>query len=202
MATPKSCSRCEKGRGTSFCVGCQAYFCKKCHQQHRDDMANQLEGFIGDRNGLQYQITEATKEENFDSPLLVEIEDWQSKTIEKVKRVAEQAKKQVIKLLNSKKTEIKSEFEKFSQELIQLKENEDLLENDLEYLKQTVGELNQKLKELSKQPGIELCKEQSDQIEWDTLIYIREKTSFTLKPLHPKPLSKFIIEFIFTLHVV
>jgi vacuolar-type H+-ATPase subunit E/Vma4 len=165
-------------------------------------MANQLEGFIGDRNGLQYQITEATKEENFDSPLLVEIEDWQSKTIEKVKRVAEQAKKQVIKLLNSKKTEIKSEFEKFSQELIQLKENEDLLENDLEYLKQTVGELNQKLKELSKQPGIELCKEQSDQIEWDTLIYIREKTSFTLKPLHPKPLSKFIIEFIFTLHVV
>jgi chromosome segregation ATPase len=202
MATPKSCSRCEKGRGTSFCVGCQAYFCKKCHQQHRDDMANQLEGFIENRNELQYQITKATEEKNFDSPLLVEIEDWQSKTIEKVKKVAEQAKEQVIKLLNSKKTEIKFEFEKFSKELIQLKDNDDLLENDLEHLKQTVGELNQKLKELSKQPEIELCKEQGNQIEWDILIYIREKTSFTPKPPRPKPLGKFIIEYIFTLHVV
>jgi uncharacterized coiled-coil DUF342 family protein len=193
---------CEKGRGTFFCVGCQAYFCKKCHQQHRDDLGNQLEGFIGNHNELKYQITKATEEKNLDSPLLAEIEDWKRKTVEKVEKVAEQAKKQVIKLLNSKKTEIKSEFEKFSQKLIQLKENEDFIESDLEHLKQTIDQLNQKLKELSKQPEVELCKEQSDQIDWDTLIYIREKELFTPKPSPPQPVSKFIIRFVFTLHVV
>jgi hypothetical protein len=201
MAAPKSCSKCEKGRGTFHCVGCDAYFCKKCHQQHRDDMADQLEGLIGNRNELRQQINKETEEKNFGSPLLIEIEDWQTKTIEKVKRVAEQAKQQVVKLLNSKKTEIKSEFEKFSEKLIQLKENDDFLEYDLERLKQTVDQLNQKLKELSKQPEIDLCKEQSDQIEWDTLIYIREKTSFAAPQPSPKPIGKFIIRFVFTLHV-
>ncbi len=195
MAASKSCSKCEKGRGTSFCVGCQAYFCRRCHEQHRQEMANQLEGFIGNHNELRQQINKKTEEKNFDSSLLIEIEDWQTKTIEKVKRVAEQAKQQVVKLLNSKKTEIKSEFEKFSEELIQLKENDDFLEYDLERLKQTVDQLNQKLKELSKQPEIELCKEQSDEIEWDSLIYIRDKTSFAAPQPSPKPIGKFIIRF-------
>jgi hypothetical protein len=201
MAASKSCSKCEKGRGTFFCVGCEAYFCRRCYEQHRQEMANHLEGFFGHHNELRQQINKETEEKNFDSSLMIEIEDWQTKTIEKVKRVAEQAKQQVVKLLNSKKTEIKSEFEKFSEELIQLKENDDFLEYDLERLKQTVDQLNQKLKELSKQPEIKLCKEQSDQIEWDTLIYIREKTSFAAPQPSPEPIGKFIIRFVFTLRV-
>ncbi len=201
MAAPKSCSKCEKGRGTFHCVGCDAYFCRRCYERHRQEMANQLEGFIGQHNELRQQINKETEEKNFDSPLLIEIEDWQRKTIEKVKKVAEQAKQQIVKLLNSKKTEIKSEFEKFSEELIQLKESEDFLEYDLERLKQTVDQLNQKLRKLSKQPEIELCKEKSHQIEWDTLIYTREKTSFAAPQPSPKPIGKFIIRFFFTLHV-
>jgi vacuolar-type H+-ATPase subunit E/Vma4 len=200
MTTIKNCSKCEKGRGTFFCVGCEAYFCKKCHEQHRNDMANQLEEFVENRNQLHRQITEATKEENFSSPLLIEIEDWKTETIRKVEEAAEHAKQRAIELLNSKNKEIKSEFEKFSQELVRLRETQDFLEFDLESLTEAVNQLNQKLKKLNKQPEIELCKEQSDQIEWDTLIYIREKIPATSERScpEPEPVGKFIIRFVFT----
>ena len=203
MATIKSCSKCEKGRGTFFCVGCEKYFCKKCHEEHRNDMANQLEGFVEKRNQLYGQITEATKGENFSSPLLIEIENWKTETIRKVEKIAEQAKQRAIELLNLKCKEIKSEFEKFSQELVRLRETEDFVEFDLESLTQVVNQLNQMLKKPREQPEIELCKEQSDRIEWDTLIYIREKTPVTSKPSRPepKPVGKFILRFVFTLYV-
>jgi hypothetical protein len=77
--------------------------------------------------------------------------------------------------------EIKSHFEKFSQELVQLKETEDFVEHDLKRLQQTVHELNQELKRLTEPPEIELCMEQSNQIVWDTLIYVQEKPSFAAK---------------------
>jgi chromosome segregation ATPase len=145
-------------------------------------MANQLNGFTGDRNELQDKINKATQQEELHSPLLTEIDNWRETTIEKVKKVAEQARQQVLKLLNAKKVEIKSHFEKFSQEFIQLKETEDFVENDLKHLEKTIHELKQELKQLNEPPEIQLRMEQSNQIAWDTLIYVKEKTSFAGKP--------------------
>jgi chromosome segregation ATPase len=187
MATPKSCSKCEKGTGAYYCVGCEAYFCKRDYQQHREKMANQLDGFIENRNELQEQINKVTDEKGFRSPLLAEIDDWQRTTIEKVEKVAKQARQQVIELLNSKKVNIKSRFANFSQELIQLKETEDFVEYDLKRLEQTVHQLNEELTRLSAPPEIELCMEQSNQIAWDTLIYVKEKPSFAAKQQRQQP---------------
>ncbi|CAF1254625.1 unnamed protein product [Rotaria sordida] len=113
------------------------------------------------------------------SVVLMEIDDWERTTIEKVKTVAEQARQQLIKLPKSKKVETESRFEKFCQDLISLKETGDFVEHDLKYLQQTVDQLHQDLKRLTESFELELCTEQSNQIKWDTLIYIKEKPTYT-----------------------
>jgi chromosome segregation ATPase len=181
MATSKSCSKCKKGKGAYFCIGCEEYFCKKDYHEHREKMANKLEGFIGDRNGLHVKINNITQQKDFRSPLLTQIDEWETATIRKVKEVAQKARQQVEKLLNGKKLEIKAQFEKFSQELVELKETEDFVENDLKRLEQTIQQLNQDLQKLSEASAIEVRTEQSKQIAWDSLIYVEEKVAYDTK---------------------
>ncbi len=176
MATPKNCSKCETGAGVNFCIGCEAYFCEEDYQHHRGKMADELCRLIECGNALQDKINRATQHKYSNSSLLIQIDEWQRVTIEKVEQIAEQARQQVVKLLNSKDMEIKTQFEKFSQELIQLKETENLVERDLERLEQTIYQLNQDLKRLSQTPEIELHTERSNQIVWDSLIYVVEKS--------------------------
>jgi predicted protein tyrosine phosphatase len=187
MATSKSCSKCEKGKGVYFCTGCEEYFCKKDYHDHREKMVNKLEGFIGDRNGLHVKINNVTHQKDSRSPLLIQIDEWQIAIIKKVEEIAEQARRQVERLLNTKKVEITAQFEKFSQELIELKETEDFIENDLERLEQTIQQLNQDLQKLSETPAIEVHTEQSKQIAWDSLIYVQEKVAYTMKQQPQQP---------------
>ncbi|CAF0815890.1 unnamed protein product [Adineta steineri] len=144
-------------------------------------MDNELDRFIEDCNTLQEKINTITQNKDFNIPLLTEIDDWEKMIIEKVKKVAEQVREQVIKLPNEKEMETKFNFEKYRQNLNQLKETGDFVEYDLKYLEQTVYQLNQDLKRLNQSLEFELCKEQSNQIQWDSLIYIKEKPSYTLK---------------------
>jgi hypothetical protein len=145
MATTKNCSKCQKGKGSFFCIGCEAYFCKRDYEDHRAKMANQLDGFIKDRNTLQEEMKTITQDNHFPSALLTQIDDWERATIEKVKNTAEQTRQQIIKFPNSKKVETESRFEKFCQDLISLKETGDFVEHDLKHLKQTVDISNKNL---------------------------------------------------------
>lgn len=181
VTIPKSCSKCEKGKGTFYCIGCEVYFCKRDYDDHRTEMTNELDGFIEDRNTLQEKINTTAQNNHDPSSLLTEIDDWERTTIEKIKNVAEQTRQRAIQLPNSKKLETKSQFEKFCQDLIQLKETGDFVEYDLKHLKEIVHQLNRNLMRLNEPQELELCIEQSDKIQWDTLIYIKEKPDLTVK---------------------
>ena len=169
---------CVKGTGRYFCTGCKKYFCKNDFHSHRETLTNELDEYIEDRNALQEKIIHATQQKDIHSPLLRQIDEWQQITIEKVKKTAEQARQNVKQILNSKRIEIKSEFDKFSQELRQLKETEDYAEQDLEKLKQTISRLKRDLKQLEQPPAIELHVEESQNIAWSRLIYVAEKTNY------------------------
>ncbi|CAF1180524.1 unnamed protein product [Adineta steineri] len=156
MATPKNCSKCTKGKGSFFCIGCEEYFCKKDYGDHRAMMDNELDRFIEDCNTLQEKINTITQNKNFDSLLLTEIDNWEKTIIDKVKKVAEQVREQFIKLASAKEMETKSKFEKYRQNLNQLKETGDFVEHDLKYLELTVYQLNQDLKRLNQPLEFEL----------------------------------------------
>ena len=179
MATLERCSNCEKGVGICFCTGCKKYFCKKDFNNHREILNNELYGFIEDRNTLQEKLNKATQPKDIHSPLLLQIDEWQKATIENVKQAAEQARQHVMQILSSKKIKIISEFEKFSQDLIDLKETEDFVEPDLRRLRQTINQLDQDLKQLTEPPAIELHVEESEKVAWNRLIYVTDKTNYS-----------------------
>ena len=170
---------CEKGEGTCLCAGCKQHFCFKDFKSHRDMLFNDMDGLIEGRNDLQEKINKASQNKNARSPLYAQIDEWQRTTIEKVMAVAEQARQQVTEILNSKRIEITSQFETLSQELIQRKESENFVENDIARLKQKIQQLNQDLNSLTQPPAIEFHTEQSDQIAWDRLIYVENKSTYT-----------------------
>jgi len=139
---------------------------------------NQLDGFVEDRNALQEKITKATQQKDINSPLLSQIDQWQKVTIEKVKQAADQARQHVIQILDSKRAEITSDFAKFSKELIQLRETEDFVEQNLKRLKKTIDQINQDVKKLAQPSEIELHVDESQEIQWNRLIYVVDNTNY------------------------
>ncbi len=175
MATTIQCSICDKGQGTCLCTGCKKYFCVRDFRSHRGTLFNEMDVIVCDRNNLQEEINKASQHGDSGSHLLAQIDQWQNDIIEKVKEAAEQARKQVKQILNSKRIEITTQFETLSQELVQRKETEDFVETDIAQLRQKIQQLNQNLKSLNQPPAIGLRTEQSDKIVWNRLIYVEEE---------------------------
>jgi uncharacterized protein (UPF0305 family) len=138
-------------------------------------LVNELDELITDRDEFQEKINKASSDTQFDSSLLLRIDEWQRITIEKVKQAAKQVRQEVLKIMNSKREEIMREFQTLSQELEQLKETEGVLEQDLTRLKQYIGQINKDLEQLSQLSAVELNVKQSERIVWHRMIYVEEK---------------------------
>jgi hypothetical protein len=109
------------------------------------------------------------------NPVIEQINQWQNNIIEKVKQVAAQARQQAIQLMNYKLIKINTEFKDFSQELAHLKESEDYVEPDLRQLNQMISQFEQILRQSTQQTTIKIHTEKSDEINWDSLIYVEKK---------------------------
>ncbi|CAF4792420.1 unnamed protein product [Rotaria sp. Silwood2] len=68
------------------------------------------------------------------------------------------------------------EFETLSQELKELRETKGVVEQNLERLKEKIRRLNEDLEQAAQSPSIELNTKQSDQIIWQHMIYVKEKS--------------------------
>ena len=175
MATPKLCSQCNKEPVTMHCTGCDKYFCWKDFKTHREQMFTELDKIVEERNGIQETILTRVPSKEQKSPLIEQIDQWKRNTIAKVEEVAAQLRQQTIELLNRKQTKINEEFESFSQELITLRESENYVEHDLERLKKKIQQFKQDIRQSTQPTTILLHTDQSDKIQWESLIYIEEK---------------------------
>jgi chromosome segregation ATPase len=179
MATSKRCSICSKELGQMYCTGCDKYFCWKDFKTHREGIFTEMEKIIEERNHLQDEINNVPQSNDHQSPLIEQIDKWRDITIEKVKQVAAQARQQAIHIMNHKMMKISTEFRNFSEELARLKESENYVEHDLTRLNQMINQFKQELRQPNQPTTIELHTEQSDRINWDTLIYVEEKEIYT-----------------------
>ncbi|CAF3870847.1 unnamed protein product [Rotaria sp. Silwood1] len=176
MATSNRCSICRKRAGTCFCPGCKAYFCDDDFHSHRGLLLNELDGLTVDRNELQAKINEAASNKRSANQFLAQIDEWQQKTIEKVKEAAALVRQQVSKIMNFKLEEITGQFQTLSQELQELRESKGVVEQDLTRLKEEIRRLNEDLEQVAQSPAIKLNTKQSDQIVWQRMIYAEENS--------------------------
>lgn len=134
-------------------------------------LINKLGELTVDRNQLQERIEKSSQKHESVDRILTRIDQWQESIIEKVKKAAEMARQQVMKIANSKREEIKTRFETLSRELKDLLDTEDVLEHDLERLKQCIRQIQEDLERTAQSPAIQLNTTKSDQIAWENIIY-------------------------------
>jgi seryl-tRNA synthetase len=179
MATPKQCSMCTKVPGSMYCTGCEKYFCWKDLKIHREGMFIEMDKIVEERNHLQDAINNILQINDQSHPLIQQIEKWKNTTIEKIKQIAEQVRQQTIQLLNARQIKIDTEFKSFSQELAHLRDTENYVEHDLTRLNQKISQFKQDLKQSTQPTTIELHTQGSDSINWNGLIYVEEKQTYS-----------------------
>ena len=107
--------------------------------------------------------------------LLLESMQWQKITIERIKQTADQARKEINQLINSKQNQTLLDFTSFSEQLALLRETENFVETDLATLKQRVDKFELELKELNQSTTFVLKTENSDRIDWTRLTLRRDE---------------------------
>ena len=150
----------------------------------------ELDKIVEERNHLQEALNNEIPRNDETNPLLEQIDQWQRSTIAKVKQVAAQVRQQAIELLDRKRTKINEEFKSFSQKLIQLRESKNYVEHDLRRLNQKIGQFKQDIKQSTQLATIVLHTDQSDQIQWESLIYVEEKQVVASNPRQATITSK------------
>jgi hypothetical protein len=201
MATSKRCSASCKEPGPMYCTGCDKYFCRKHFKIHSEEMFAEMDKIIEERNHLQNEINIEIQDNNQQNPLIEQIDQWQKRTIEKVKQVAAQARQQASELLNAKRVRLNTEFKSFSQELAHLKESENYVEHDLTRLNQMINKFKLDLKQSTQPTTVVLHTEQSDNINWESLIYVEEKAASTNKQWEASVISK-LMSYIFWANIL
>ena len=177
MASSYHCSVCSKDAGTCICSGCKAYFCDHDFQGHRRILLDELDALASHRNDLLEKVDKITSSDELDDRFFAKIDEWQQTTIEKVKRAAELARQQTIKVMNSKKKELKTQFQLLSENSKELRNTKGVIEQDLTRLKQEIHRLSEALEQLVQPSAIDLNTTQSDQVEWYRMIYVEESSA-------------------------
>ena len=129
------------------CLGCKQIFCTQHVAFHRQELTNELDLVIGERNELQEKLDRDQELPNVSADLKL-IDEWMNKTIAQVHQVADNVRQQVILLAEKQKKSIKDQFTELSKQLDTFRENENYYEKDIELLKEKCAHLNSLLKPL------------------------------------------------------
>ncbi|CAF4436329.1 unnamed protein product [Rotaria socialis] len=127
-------------------------------------LINELDGLTVDRNDLQEKVNETASNLGSCQHITAKIDEWERRTTEKVKQAAELAEKQERRAKKS------------------------VVEQDIARLRQEIDQLKKDLTKLAQTPTIELNMKQSDEIKWDHMICVEEKSinvDYQLHQLEP-----------------
>lgn len=148
------CSICGKIPSLSFCTGCQRVFCIDHAEQHRLELSSLLDKIIVDHNQCKQTLIQYTEELN-NHPLIKQITDWESQSMERIRQVANDARKQVFNAFEQFANNAIGMMKNLTEVLTKAQEEENFLERDLRQWMETLGQLK---KELDKPPTINVRK--------------------------------------------
>ncbi|CAF1341546.1 unnamed protein product [Didymodactylos carnosus] len=147
-ATSKApCAKCEKNSGITTCDGCLEKFCRRCFNDHRQDLSKELDNVVYEHDMLKQQLE--TPKENDSHRLLKQIDKWKEDSIGKINQLADQCRTDVVKLLDKNKDRLIDRFLKITNRVRKGRDDEDYDERDLSKWMDNLKELKNELIELS-----------------------------------------------------
>ena len=144
---------------------------------HRTISINELEKLSASRNELLQKINTANLDNRPDILILSQIDTWEQETIQKVHQAADKVRKEVLGRIKSKQEEIKNQFQTFSKELDNLREKKGILEQDFTRLEREIARIKEDFKQAADLPTIKLVTKRSEQMAWNRMIYVEQKSA-------------------------
>lgn len=146
-----SCFTCQKQRETVDCKGCQNSFCFTHLPVHRQELLDNIEEIIIQRDDF-YQTIQQTKSKEKNHYLIDQINQWETNFIEHIQRIANEKRNQLEKLLRGSMRIIEMDLEKFSKAIQLVYKEGDFNEIHLNQMKE---QLNLLTKEFNQPKSIQ-----------------------------------------------
>jgi hypothetical protein len=147
-----SCFTCGKEKGEVRCEGCSKMFCLNDFATHRQELNKQLEEAEVTRDLFRQTLTDIKAEPR--THLLIEhIDKWESQSIIKVWKAAEETRQILLKYIAGIYAELEERLAKLTNQLRQSRQESDFFETDLNIWKEELAEMKKKL---TRPSGVEI----------------------------------------------
>ena len=150
------CITCGKDKLTYDCKGCFQSFCLNHLNDHNRELGKQLDEIEDERNVFRQTLSEQiiNPEKHI---LFEEINQWEEKSILKIKQTANNARESLLKHTNGHIQKIQIEFKKLTEQMKEIRDENDFNEINLNELKIKLNQLEKQFN----QPENILIKEDS-----------------------------------------
>ncbi|CAF1139266.1 unnamed protein product [Rotaria sordida] len=139
------CTTCGKAAATFMCRGCLKDFCMRHASEHRQELAKQMdEDVISFHDQLRQNFDEQMKKSP-DHSLMKQIDEWERNSIEKIRQTANDARQQLLNIIDKHMDKLKNDLECLTQELKKARDDDNFFENDLNKWITTLNELKKDL---------------------------------------------------------
>ena len=168
------CTLCNERNGNTRCEGCNTLFCLSCMTKHHDELVQQFQLLMDIRNEIKESLetTKSTSSNGERISCLDEIDRWETEIIQRLQQIAAKARTNVNEILATRINEIRHRFERLSLDIQQRQKEGIYLENDIDRVKTQLDQLKNDIAHVNE--TIQIDTTVSNNIEWETLIYITE----------------------------
>ncbi|CAF2102155.1 unnamed protein product [Rotaria magnacalcarata] len=143
----KQCSICKKEKANLYsCEGCSEKFCSQDLPKHHQEHVLELEKIATDCDTFQQNISEQEKD-LYHRSLVKQVNEWERDSITKIKQIAEDCRRKLIKLTDDNIAEIKKKLNQFITDFKKIRDDDDFHEIHLNKLRLLLEELKKKLQQ-------------------------------------------------------
>ena len=138
------CVKCGKDRATMRCEGCMEDFCR-CHRDdHQQELDKQLEEIEMNRDLFREALTQQSEKPD-NRTYIQQINQWENKSIEIIRKTADQARQTVLQGTIEHTGELESKLNKLTNQLRESREEHDFNESDLRQFQEQLDKLTEEL---------------------------------------------------------
>ncbi|CAF1372647.1 unnamed protein product [Adineta steineri] len=145
MANNKTkCFICNKEKITYSCRGCSKEFCFKDLTEHKQILNDQLNNITKDFDQFK-QIINEQKENPRNHSLIEKINQWEIESLEKIQQKAQNWREIVLECSTTLINDIEKKFNDLTEQIKQIRKENDFNEINLNYLRKQLVEIKQEL---------------------------------------------------------
>jgi len=154
------CITCGKDRSAVRCEGCLQIFCYNHLTDHRQELNKQLDEIEVNRDIFRQTLTQQTTDLKNHS-LIKHIDEWEEDSIKKIQQKAEESRQLLFQHTTEHINQIEVNLHKLTEELRQMRQENDFNEIDLTKVKEKLTQLE---KELNQPPNISIQRDSASPV--------------------------------------